>query len=234
MQFNYEIYKNMNSIKRIVFLGASTAFLEVYAIIKAVNAKQPKYEIIAILDDNIETHGKIINGVTVVGSLDLVEKYTDSFFVFGIGSMKTRLIRQRIINKLNIDCSRFETIIHPTAIIDDTAKIGYGCIIHPGVFIANDVVVDNFTVIAVNSVVGPFAHIGSFAMITSLVAILSSVNIGKSVFVGACSCVTENISIGAGSMIGAGTVVSRNIEAGSFFLGNPGRLINKIELPADL
>jgi acetyltransferase-like isoleucine patch superfamily enzyme len=34
-------------------------------------------------------------------------------------------------------------------------------------------------------------------------------------------------------MIGAGTVVSRNIDKGCFFLGNPGRLINRIELPEE-
>ena len=224
----------MDIIKKIVFLGASIAFFEVSAIMKAINARQYKYEIIAILDDDIKTHGKIIQGIPVVGPLELAEKYPDVFFVFGIGSMKTRLIRQKIINRLNISISRFETMIHPSAVIDDSAKIANGCIIHPGVVIGNDVVVEPFSIIAVNSAIGPYVHIESFAMITSLVAVLSSARIGKSTFIGSCSCVTEHVSIGAGSMIGAGTVVSRNIDTGSFFLGNPGRLIQKIELYEDL
>jgi sugar O-acyltransferase (sialic acid O-acetyltransferase NeuD family) len=223
----------MAEVKKIVFLGASTAFYEVSEIIHVINLKEKSYEIIAILDDNFEMHGKLMRGVKVEGPLSLASNYTNAYFVLGIGSMKTRLIRQEILNKINIEESRFVSIIHPSAVIDRSAKIKNGCIIHPGVCIGNDASIDSFAIIAVNTAIGPYAYIGKFAMITSLVAILSSVKIGKSVFVGSCSCITENVEIGNGSMIGAGTVVSRNIEKGSFFLGNPGRLINRIELPID-
>lgn len=223
----------MTELKKIVFLGASTAFYEVSEIIHIINLKQKTYEIIAILDDNIEMNGKLMRGVKVEGALSLASNYTDAYFVFGIGSMKTRLIRQEILNKINIEESRFISIIHPTAVIDSSAQLGYGCIIHPGVCIGNNVIIDSFAIIAVNTAIGPYAYIGKFAMITSLVAVLSSVKIGKSVFIGSCSCITENIEIGNGSMIGAGTVVSRNLDKGCFFLGNPGRLISRIELPED-
>ena len=216
-------------IKEIVFISASTGFYEAIAIIDAMNAVELRYKVIAILDDNPETHGKIMRGVTVVGALDLAKNYTDAYFIFGIGSMKTRLIREQILKKLDIDTSRFISIIHPTAVIDSSAKIGNGCIIHPGACIGNDVVIEPFVTIAVNSAIAPYVHINSFSMITSLVVILSYAKIGKSVFIASCSCITENVEIGNGSMIGAGTVVSRNIDKGSFFLGNPGRLISKIE-----
>lgn len=221
----------MTDIKKIVYLGASTSFYEVYSMIQAINKLEKKYEIIAILDDNKNMHGKAMNNIFVKGPLASVCDYPDAYFIFGIGSMKTRLIRQKIINDLNIEISRFETIIHPSAVIDETAKIAPGCIIHPGVCIGNDAVIDPFSIIAVNSAIGPYVHLESFSMITSLVVILTGAKIGKSVFVGSCSCVTENVHIGAGSMIGAGTVVSRDLDKGCFFLGNPGRLINKIELP---
>lgn len=223
----------MSEVKKIVFLGASTAFYEVSEIIHIINLKEKTYEIIAILDDNIEMHGKLMRGVKVEGPLSLASNYTDAYFVFGIGSMKTRLIRQEILNKINIEEPRFISIIHPTAVIDSSAQLGYGCIIHPGVCIGNDVIIDSFAIIAVNTAIGPYAYIGKFAMITSLVAVLSRVKIGKSVFISSCSCITENVEIGNGSMIGAGTIVSRNIDKGCFFLGNPGRLISRIELPED-
>jgi sugar O-acyltransferase (sialic acid O-acetyltransferase NeuD family) len=224
----------MIEVKNIVFLGASTAFLEVNEIIESINKVRKTYEVIAILDDNPELHGQIIKGVKVEGPLSKAKSYVETFFVFGIGSMKTRLIRQEIISNLGIDISNFVSIIHPSAIIDKSAKIGYGCIIHPGVCVGNDVFIDSFAIIAVNSAIGPYAHIGAYSMITSLVAILTGSKIGKAVFVGACSCVTENIEIGNGSMIGVGTVVSRNIDQGVFFLGNPGRVLNKVELPSTL
>ena len=223
----------MSEVKKVVFLGASTAFYEVSEIIHIINLKEKTYEIIAILDDNIEMHGKLMRGVKVEGALSLASNFTDAYFVFGIGSMKTRLIRQEILNKINIDESRFVSIIHPSAVIDRSVNIENGCIIHCGVCIGNDANIRAFSVIAVNSAIGPNVILDRFAMVTSLVVILSGAVIGKSVFVGACSCVTENVRIGAGSMVGAGTIVSRNLDNGIFFLGNPGRVISKIDLPAD-
>lgn len=218
-----------------MFLGASTAVHEVCEIIKAINSIQLNYEVIAILDDNASTHGKEIRGVSVLGNLSMVHGFSEDVkFIFGIGSMKTRLIRQTILKRVGIPPDRFVTIIHPTAVIDESAKIGPGCIIHPGACIGNDAVIESFTIIAVNSAVGPYVHIQSFGMITSLVVILSYAKIGKAVFVGSCSCVTEHVEIGHGSMIGAGTVVSRNVDVGCFFLGNPARLINRMDVPEDL
>jgi sugar O-acyltransferase (sialic acid O-acetyltransferase NeuD family) len=222
-------------IQKIVFLGASTAVHEVTEIIKAINKETPTYEVIAILDDNSNTHGKIIRGIQVLGDLSLVHIFGPEIkFIFGIGSMRTRLIRQNILRKIDLPKERFVTIIHPTAVIDESACIGHGCVIHPGVCIGNDAIIDSFAIIAVNSAIGPFAQIKAFAMVTSLVVILSNAKIGKAVFVGSCSCVTENVEVGDGSMIGAGTVVSRNVDIGCFFLGNPARLINKIEVPEEL
>lgn len=224
----------MNAIKEIVFLGASTAFLEVSEIINAINSIEKTYKVIAILDDNKDLHGHSMKGVEVVGPLSIAKEFVGSYFVFGIGSMKTRLIRHEIMHNLGIDVSRFVSIIHPSAIIDGSATIDHGCIIHPGVCIGNDVRVDPFSIIAVNSAIGPYAHIGAFAMVTSLVAILTGSEIGKAAFVGACSCVTENVNVGNGCMIGVGSVVSRNLDKGVFFLGNPGRVLNKVELPIEL
>jgi sugar O-acyltransferase (sialic acid O-acetyltransferase NeuD family) len=217
-------------IKKIICIGGSTGFLEAKGIVDAINEIEYKYEIIGILDDDTSIHGALIRGVSVLGPLDIAVNFTEEFFIFAIGSMKTRLVRENIQNRLNIDLARFVTIVHPKAVIDPAAKIGNGCIIHPGAFVANDSVLESFVTLAVNSAVAPFVYIDSFAMVTSLVVILSGAKIGKFVFIGSCSCVTENVVVEIGSMIGAGTVVSRNVAKGSFLLGNPARLISKIEI----
>lgn len=221
-------------MKDLVFLGASTAFYEVMAMIRAINRVTPTYNVVAILDDNTATHGREMLGVKVAGPLDLVHQHPSAQFIFGIGSLTTRLMRHSIINRLGLDESRFEAIVHPTAVIDESATVGPGCIIHPGVCVGNDAVLNSFAIVAVNSAIGPYSVLDSYAMVTSLVAILSSAHIGKSVFVGSCSCVTEGVRIGKGSMIGAGTVVSRDLNDGCFILGNPGRVLNKFDLPQDL
>ncbi len=220
----------INDIKKIVFLGASTAFHEVSEIILAINKVKHTYEIVTILDDNKDMIGQSMRGISVSGPLSDVVKYSGCEFVFGIGSLRTRLLRHEIFKELNLQPSQFPSIIHPSAVIDHTAQIGFGCIIHPGVVIGNDAILENFVIIAVNSAVGPYARIMNYVMITSLSLVLSSVVIGQSTFVGSCSCITEGVKVGAGSMIGVGTMVTRNLEDGVFVLGNPMRQISKNEI----
>ncbi len=84
-----------NELQKIVFLGASTAVQEVTEIIKAINKQSPTYDVIAILDDNRDTHGKVIRGIKVLGDLSMVHDFDkDIKFIFGIGSLRTRLLRQ--------------------------------------------------------------------------------------------------------------------------------------------
>lgn len=221
-------------MKDLVFLGASTAFFELLAIVKAVNRLETRYRVVALLDDDRTTHGRELLGVRVAGGLELVRDYPEAQFVFGIGSLKTRLLRHTVIKRLGLDLCRFEPIVHPGAVIDESAEIGQGCIVHPGAVIGNGAQLKPFSIVAVNSAIGPYAVLEPFAMVTSLVAVLSSARIGKSTFVGSCSCVTEGVTVGKGSRVGAGTVVSRDVGDGCFILGNPGRVIARDEMPEDM
>src|SRR5688572_30660970 len=214
----------------LVFLGASTAFYEVYEIVYAINKSSPTYKFIGILDDNPTVQGNKMRDIPVIGTLSDAKKFSSAKFVFGIGSMKTRLIREEIFNKTGLNESDFVTIAHPSAVIDRTANVGPGCIFHSGVCIGNDVLIEPFTIIAVNSAIGPYVKIRKFSMVTSLVLILTGVELGKMSFIGSHSVVTENVHVGDYAMVGVGTIVSRNIDKGQFVLGNPMRVINKIEV----
>ncbi len=142
-------------IIELVFLGASTAFYEVYEIVYAINKQNPTYKFIGILDDNPAAQGTKMREIPVVGVLSDCRKFSNAKFVFGIGSMKTRLIREEILGKTGLNPEDFVSIIHPSAVIDRTATVGPGCIVHSGVCIGNDVVIEPFAIIAVNSAIGP-------------------------------------------------------------------------------
>lgn len=226
----------MNCSKRqpVVFLGASTAFFEISEIIRDINNVKGSYEIIAVLDDNPQLHGSRLVGVPVMGSLDLVHQYPDALFVFGIGSFKTRLVRNDILKRLNIPDERFVTLIHPSSKIYPSATICPGCIVYPGVVICNDVVLDPFSIITFNSVVGPYAKVGRCAMVTTMVVVLSGVQIGRSAFIGVGSVLAERIKIGPGAVVIMGSIVLRSVKPGAFVQGNPARLLYRAEVPAEL
>jgi len=213
----------------LIFIGASTGFHEVDEIVYAINRLRPTYKFVGILDDNANVQNTSLRGIPVIGTLSEARKYKGAKFVFGIGSLKTRLLRKKILETTGLKETDFESIIHPSAVIDRTAKVGPGCIFHTGVCIGNNAEIGAFTVIAVNTAVGPYVKIAEFAMITSLVVVLTGAKIGKMSFIGSHSLITENVEIGDNVMVGVGTIVSRNLGDGLFVLGNPMRVISKTE-----
>lgn len=209
----------------LIIIGGSNGFLEVMGIIDDINDVKETYWVVGILDDNPELQGKTIRGISVLGTIQDARLYEHSRFVFAIGSMNTQKFRSSIVQSAGLPANRFETIIHPTAIIDKTAAIESGCIIHPRVFIGNDVCVKKFVVIAVGSTLGPFVTVEEHAMVTSHVVVLSGATVGSAAFVGSMSCVLEGVKIGEYARIGAGSVVSKNIPAQILAIGNPVRFL---------
>ena len=52
---------------------------------------------------------------------------------------------------------------------------------------------------------------------------------GTDVWIGAGAIILPGITIGDGATVGAGSVVSKNVEARTVVVGNPARIIRRIE-----
>ena len=220
-------------IQPLIFLGASV-FPEIFQLVADINEKKMMYEMKGILDDNIDLHGKKIQGVPVLGPLEMAKDMDGVRFVMGIGAYRSRLVRYEIIKRLGIPPERYVTLIHPTARIDATSIVGHGCIIWPGVFIHNKCTVEDFVKILPNSVVGVHNLICEGAMITSLVALTVDVVVGHYAHLGTMSAIAERVHIGPGAQVGMGSLVLKNVSPGAFVIGSPARAINLVEVPQEL
>lgn len=223
------------SMKQLVVLGA-TAFGEIVTILHDINttSREVQYEVVALLDDDPEMHGQVIHGVPVKGNLASWRKYSNSSFVFLIGSHRNRLVRRKILQRIGIPRERFVTLIHPSAKLFAGTKVGRGCIIHPGVVIFNDTIVEDFVLLLPNSVIGAYCTVCEGALITTLVSTGSATTIGPYAHVGSGAVIGENIEIGAACQVAMGSFVGKSIESGVTCLGNPARTICKLEVPNDL
>jgi len=218
-------------LEKIIFIGASNSFKEVYPIIKALNKLRPIYSVEGILDDNEDLKNKFLDGIPIIGTLDKAKQYDGYRFVFGIGSFKTRFQRKEILKRIGLPPERFITLIHPDASIDKSARIGFGAIIHPGVTICHDAVLEDFTITTFNVTIGPHAIIKKYAMVTTATIVLSDSTIGESAFIGVNSVIGENIEIGSSAAVVMGSVVFRNIPSGSIVQGNPAKVLISNSLP---
>jgi sugar O-acyltransferase (sialic acid O-acetyltransferase NeuD family) len=221
-------------LRPLLFLGASTAFFEIQEIIHDINRVAPRHEIVGLLDDDPTRHGEVIDGVTVLGPLEVARDHPEADLVFGIGSHGTRLQRHRIIERLGLPDERFVSLIHPLAKVYPSASVGPGSIIHANVVIANNVRLDGFNVVTFGALLGPYTHLCRFAMVTSLAVVLSRVELGPGSFVGAGSCLRDGIRVGAGALIGMAAAVFGNVDEGAIVLGNPARTSYRVRVPPEL
>jgi len=213
-------------MKSLVFLGAGHAVGEIFEIIRDINIDASKpYVVVAILDDNAQTHGTVIEGVRVEGPLSLAKNYQDTQYVFAIGSFKTRHLRARIIAQLDLPQDCFATLVHPRAKVYNSANIGPGVIIYPYAVICANASIAPFAIIAFHSIIGPSVSIGPYAMITSNVTVLTLARVGRAAFIGVGSIIAENKQIGDDAVIVMGSVIMRDIPAGAVAAGNPGAVL---------
>lgn len=218
----------------LLFLGASTAFLEIQEIIHDLNRVKARHRIVGLLDDDPRRHGTEVGGVKVLGPLDAALDYPDAQLVFGIGSHRSRMVRHMIIDRLKIPEDRFISLVHPAAKVYPSARVGPGCIVHSGVVVGNDVVLEGFNVVTFGALLGPYVHLGRFAMVTSLAIVLTRVTLGPAAFIGAGACLQDGIRIGPGALVGMASAVYRDVDPGAVVLGNPAKVAYRVRVPPEL
>lgn len=118
--------------------------------------------------------------------------------------------------------------VHPSVELRDV-NVGLGVYIQEGVRLQADVTLEENCSISAGSTVTHECHIGAHSFIASGVTISGIVTIGPGCFLGAGVTTVPRVSIGEGCVIGAGAVVVKDIPAWSVAVGNPARVIKKIE-----
>ena len=150
--------------------------------------------------------------------LDKPNTHADHFCTIGENAVR---------EKLQVEYARigltFTSIIHPTAFIEKTAKIGNGVFIGAMVYInglteiSDGVIINNHVNIDHDCVIGNFAHLAPGACLTG------NVSVGPRSFLG-CGCrVIPETSIDSDAIIGAGSVVIRDVKSGQKVYGNPAK-----------
>lgn len=162
-------------------------------------------------------------GLDVVGNDDwvLAQDPTTVALLNAIGSTRLPEARATAFRRFKQAGFTFVTLVHPSAIIDDSvalaegAQIMAGSIVQAGVTIGANTLVNTGANVDHDSVISPDCHIASG------VTICGGVHVGQCCHVGAGTTVIQDIRIGSRCMIAAGSVVVRDIPDGMMVRGNP-------------
>jgi sugar O-acyltransferase (sialic acid O-acetyltransferase NeuD family) len=208
-------------MKKLLIIGAGGAGRETLDLALEI-CHLEKFIIWGFLDDYYEI-GTLINGYPVLGKIIDWKPFNDHVFVCALGNVEART---KIIKLFESNNAIFINLIHPTATISKSAKIGIGNIIYPYVWISSNTVIGNHVFINSRVSIGHDAHIGDLCVISGFCDITGHVVLDHSVFLGSHVSIAPKTKISNNSFIAMGSIVITNISSGSRVMGYPAKKYN--------
>lgn len=207
-------------MKNLVICGAGGHGSEMLELVRTLNSLVPRWNILGFIDDDEKKIGTEKDGTMIIGNNNFfgtISEPTD--IVFGFASTRGKDI---LYNKLKENSFlSFPSIIHPSALVADSAVIGEGTVITAMCFVSTNVTIGKCVCVSVASQVAHDSIIEDFCSIMPSVNICGNVKIGTRSFIGVRTAIHQGISIGSDCLVGMGSVVIRDVKDGKKVFGNP-------------
>jgi sugar O-acyltransferase (sialic acid O-acetyltransferase NeuD family) len=181
------------------------------------------WQVVGFVDDNPSLHGRIIDGVPVLGPLSMVSEYPDAQVVICSANSRNRSSRKRIAERLALPAERYATIVHPAASIAPGTTIGAGSIVLAFVAVTAPQEIGEHVVIMPHVTITHDDSIASYVTFAARVALAGGVTVGEAAYLGSGALVREGLSIGAGALVGMGSVVLEDVPPFEVWAGVPAR-----------
>lgn len=186
-------------------------------------ARLQGFETLFATDVDTSLHGSSIMGVRIVGDDNHLSAYapSDIYLANGVGAIASTRQRQAAYDKFTAQGYEFLSLIHPSAVIADTAILNEGVQCMAGTIIQPEVQLGKNSVINTRASIDHDSEIGAHSFIGPGVITGGSVKIQDGVFIGTGAIILPSITICDRAIVGAGATVIRNLRTGEKVAGNP-------------
>ncbi len=205
----------------VIIVGAGGFGREVYMWGKE-SFSNNRYRIKGFIDDN----EKAIDGynieIGIVGNInDYVIEEQDRFLI-AIGDVD---VKERVVLTLRKRGAIFLNLIHPSAIVPNTATIGQGVIICPFVILSDNVHLSDFVMMHMYSSCGHDVKVGKYCIFSPYSIATGFSILADNVFLGTHATIIPGKKVGYRSKVSANSVVMRDVPPNRMVFGVPGRVI---------
>ena len=209
-------------MRNLIILGAGGTAFDLLDIALAMNKIEKQWNILGFLDDNIQLIGKSVYDLPVLGTISQFAEYNDAYFASSIGDAYRTKLRKIVRDKVVLSNERFASLIHPRAIISESAIIEPGAIIYGNVTLSGKVHVGHDVFLCDNVFLGHETVIGNHCLLSVGSFLASDVHVGDCCYLGVGVNVRHQITIGENCLIGMGTKIVKSIPPNS-------KVINRLE-----
>lgn len=194
--------------KEVIIIGASGHGKVIADIIKKSGD-----EVFGFIDDDLSKPG-------VIGCVADCLKYTDKYFVIGIGNNS---IRKRIAETYTD--LKFYTAIHPAAVIAEDVEIGESSVIMAKAVINASSKIGRHCIINTGAVIEHDNIIGDYVHISPSATLCGTVVVGTNSHIGAGAVVKNNLNIAHDVIVGCGACIVKDIKRPGIYVGVPAKEI---------
>ncbi len=211
--------------RRIVVIGAGGHARVVLALLKDMK----RWQVVGILDRETPKKRELIEGHEIIGSwndLGAVRRMGVSHAAIAVGSNAER---EKLFHFLQKAGFTTPTLIHSTAFVDPSARIGEGSVICMGALVGANVTIGSNTIINSGAIVDHECRVDSNVHITPGCRVAGRVAIGANSFVGIGAGIIDKVKIGKRVTVGAGATVIRDLPDDVVAVGVPARIVKKVK-----
>jgi sugar O-acyltransferase (sialic acid O-acetyltransferase NeuD family) len=183
---------------------------------------------IAFVDDSYAVLGERLGDCDILPSFEGFEALKargHSCFVVAIGENR---VRERCFQK-GIDRG-FDpaALIHPTAVVSASARIGEGTVVMPRAVVNADAIIERNCILNTGVIVEHDCHIGDHVHLAPGVVLGGGVTVESCSLLGIGTIALPGTKIGAGAVVGAGAVILDSVPPGATSVGVPAKVLSSI------
>jgi sugar O-acyltransferase (sialic acid O-acetyltransferase NeuD family) len=214
----------------LVLVGAGGFGRESAELVRALNAAgpEPRWQLLGFLDDDEELWGRSVSGTRVLGGIDALADLPTARVVLCTGQPANFRSKQRIAERLGLEPERYATLVHPSAVLPESCRVGHGTVVLAGCVATTDVEIGAHVGAMPQAVFTHDDRLEDFVTVGAGVRVAGMVHVGEGAYLGSGCVIRESLTIGPWALVGMGAVVTRDVPGGEVWAGSPARFLRQV------
>jgi sugar O-acyltransferase (sialic acid O-acetyltransferase NeuD family) len=159
----------------------------------------------------------------VLGNDEMLPDLWDQGLRAVVVALGSNALRERVGRRMEGLGFSLPTVVHPSALISPSARLGKGAVVMAHAVVGTDVAIGALAIVNTGAVLDHDCRLDTAAHVAPGCALAGNVWVGERTLVGVGSAVRPGTRIGADAIVGAGSAVVADVPDGESVGGAPAR-----------